>query len=152
MATLQEKLTAHRTDAMRARDADRLSTIRLMLAALQNAQIEAMHPLSDEEAIAVLRKQAKMRRDSIEQFRKGGREDLVRKEEAELVIVESYLPAGMSEEQLRAVVRAVIAESGATGPKEMSTVMRTAMSRLGGQADGRQVQGIVREELAALGG
>lgn len=152
MATLNDTLTADMREALRARDSERLSTLRFLLAALKNAQIEAMHPLDDEEATAVLRKQAKMRRDSIAQFRTGGRDDLVRKEEAELAIIESYLPAAPTEDQIHAVVRTVIAETAASGPKDMSVVMRTAMSRLGSQADGRRVQGIVRDELAALGG
>lgn len=152
MATLDETLSNDMKEAMRAREAERLSTIRMLMAALKNAQIEAMHPLNDEEATAVLRKQAKMRRDSIEQYRKGGREDLASKEEAELGVIEGYLPAALTEEQIRDVVRAAIAETGASGPKEMSVVMRGAMARLSGQADGRVVQGIVRDELAARGG
>jgi uncharacterized protein len=152
MPTLTETLTADMKDAMRAREAERLSTIRLLLSALKNAQIEAMHPLSEDEATAVLRKQAKMRRDSIEQYRKGGREDLAAKEEAELGVIEAYLPAAPSDDQIRAHVRDAIAETGASGPKDMSAVMRATMARLGGQADGRQVQGIVRDELAARGG
>ncbi|HTD79317.1 MAG TPA: GatB/YqeY domain-containing protein [Chloroflexota bacterium] len=152
MATLNERLTADMKAALRARESLRLSTIRLLLAALKNAQIEAMHPLSDEEALAVLRKQARMRHEAIEQYRKGGREDLASKEEAELAINESYLPAAATEDQIRAAVREAIAATGASGPKDMSVVMRTTMSRLGGRAVGRQVQGLVREELATLGG
>jgi uncharacterized protein len=189
MATLNERLTADMKEALRARESLRLSTIRLLLAALKNAQIEAIREqyeqyrkggredleseeeaersvietlsagrrdqekqLSDEEALAVLRKQARMRHEAIEQYRKGGREDLASKEEVELAIIESYLPAAATEDQIRAVVREVIAATGASGPKDMGVVMRTTMSRLGGRADGRQVQGLVREELAALGG
>src|ERR671932_50745 len=152
MTTLNERLMADMKEALRARESLRLSTIRLLLAALKNAQIEAMHPLSDEEATAVLRKQARMRHEAIEQYRKGGREDLASKEEAELAVIESYLPAAATEDQIRAVVRNVIGAIGASGPKDMGVVMRTTMSRLGGRADGRQVQGLVREELAALGG
>ena len=152
MATLQERLTSDMKYALRAHETERLSTIRFVLSAIKNAQIEAMHPLDDAETIAVLRKQAKMRRDSIEQYRGGGREDLANKEEAELAVIESYLPAGLSDEQIRTTVRGVMDETDASGMKDMSSVMRTTMSRLGGQADGRRVQGIVREELAARGG
>ena len=152
MAELLDTLTANLKEAMLARQAERVSTIRLVLSALKNAQIEAMHPLDDGEESGVLRKQAKMRRDSIEQFRRAGREDLATKEEAELAIIETYLPATLSGDQLRAAVRATIDETGANGPQDMSVVMRAVMARLGGQADGRQVQGIVREELAARGG
>ncbi len=101
--------------------------------------------------MSVLRKQAKMRRDSIDQYRKAGREDLAHKEETELAVVDGYLPAAPTTDELRAVVRAAVVETGATGPKDMSAVMRASMARLGGQADGRQIQGIVRDELAALG-
>lgn len=152
MAEIADQLTSDMKDAMRARDKGRLSAIRFTLAALKNAQIEAMHPLSESEETDVLRKQAKMRRDSIDQYRKAGRDDLVAKEETELAVVEHYLPAAPSAEQLREAVRAAIAESGASGPKDMGPVMRATLSRLGGQADGRTVQGIVREELAAMGG
>jgi uncharacterized protein YqeY len=152
MATLNDTLTADMKEALRARESLRLSTIRLLLAALKNAQIEAMHSLSEEEALAVLRKQARMRHEAIEQYRRGGREDLASKEEAELAVIESYLPAAPTEYQIRAVVREAIAATGASGPRDMGVVMRTTMSRLGGRADGRRVQGLVREELAALGG
>ena len=197
MATLNERLTADMKAALRARESLRLSTIRLLLAALKNAQIEAIREqyeqavreqyeqyrkggredleseeeaeravieslsagrrdqekqLSDEEALAVLRKQARMRHEAIEQYRKGGREDLATKEETELAIIESYLPAAATEDQIRAAVREAIAATGASGPKDMGVVMRTTMSRLAGRADGRQVQGLVREELATLGG
>ncbi len=148
---IEERLTADMKEAMRARETARLDAIRFLRAAMKNAEIEAMHPLNDEEAMGVLRKQAKMRRDSIEQYRKAGREDLAHKEETELAVVDGYLPAAPTHDELRAAVRAAIVETGATGPKDMSAVMRASMARLGGQADGRQVQGIVRDELAALG-
>lgn len=152
MAGLTETLQEDMKTAMRAKDAARLSTVRLLIAALKNAQIEAMRQLDEAESTGVLRKQAKMRRDSIEQYRRGNREDLAAKEEAELAIIEGYLPAALDEETLRRAVRETIAETGASGPGDMATVMRTTMSRLGAGADGRQVQGIVREELSAHGG
>jgi len=152
MSPLHEKITNDMKDAMRARDADRLSAIRYLLSAIKYAQIDATHELDDEEIQAVLRKQAKLRRDAIDQYRKAGREDLATKEEAELAITEAYLPAAPGPEQIREIVRAVIAETGATGPREMGTVMKSTLSRLGDQADGRVVQGIVREELAGRGG
>ena len=152
MASITDRLTSDMKSAMRSREQTRLDAIRWLLSTLKNAQIEARRPLDDDEEIAVVRKQAKMRRDALDQYRKAGRDDLVSKEEIELALTESYLPAAPSAEQLRAAVRAVIAETGASGPKDMSAVMRVAMARLGGTADGRQVQGIVREELAARGG
>jgi uncharacterized protein YqeY len=152
MSPLHEKMTNDMKDAMRARDADRLSAIRYLLSAIKYAQIDATHELDDEEIQAVLRKQAKLRRDAIDQYRKAGREDLATKEEAELAITEAYLPAALAPEQIREIVRAVIAETGASGPQGMGMVMKSTLARLGDQADGRVVQGIVREELAARGG
>ena len=121
MTTLNERLTGDMKEALRARESLRLSTIRLLLAGLRNAQIEAMHPLSDEEALAVLRRQARMRYEAIEQYRKGGREDLATKEETELAIIESYLPAAPTEDQMRAVVREVIAETNGRQTPWVST-------------------------------
>ncbi len=152
MASITDRLTNDMKDAMRVRAQTRLDAVRWLLSTLKNAQIEAQHPLNDEEEIAVVRKQAKARRDALDQYRKAGRDDLVAKEESELALTEGYLPAAPSEGQLRETVRAVIAETGAGGLKDMSAVMRASMSRLGGTADGRQVQAIVREELAARGG
>ena len=151
MPTILETLNDDMKTAMRAHESDRLSTIRFVISALKNAKIEAMHDLSDDESIAVLRKQAKMRRDSIEQYRKGNREDLASKEEAELAVIESYLPAAPSGENVRDAVKAAIVSTKATSVGDMSSVMKTAMGILGSTVDGRQVQGIVREELAALG-
>ena len=152
MAQLQDTLTTDLKEAMRARDATRVSTVRLVLAALKNAQIEAMHPLDDAEETAVLRKQARQRRDSIEQFRRGGRDDLAAKEEAELALISAYLPAAPDAAHVRAAVLAAIEATGATGPGDMSSVMRAVMAQLGAEADGRQVQAIVREELSARAG
>ena len=149
MSTLLATLNEDMKTALRARETERLSTIRLLISEVKNARIAAMHDLSDDEVINVLRKQAKMRLDSIEQFRKGGREDLALKEEAELAVIDGYLPAAPSAQQIRDVVRSVIAESGATSVKDLGVVMRSVMSRLGSQVDGRQVQGIVREELTS---
>lgn len=152
MSPLHEKITNDMKDAMRARDADRLSAIRYLLSAIKYAQIEATHELDDEEIQTVLRKQAKLRRDAIDQYRKAGREDLAGKEEAELAVTEAYLPAAPGPEQVREVVRAVIQETGATGPQGMGVVMKATLARFGDQVDGRVIQGIVREELAARGG
>ncbi len=149
MASLQDRLTSDMKDAMRARASERLGVIRFLLNGIKNAQIDALRPLDDEEETNVLRKQAKMRRDSIDQFRKAGRDDLVAKEESELRILEDYLPAAVSEDRMREAVRAVIAETGASGPKEMGAVIGAARTRLSGEIDGRALSTIAREELAA---
>jgi uncharacterized protein len=134
--------------AMKAREELRLSVLRMMKAALKNKQIELSKPLEDEEAVAVLRTLLKQRRDSVEQFRKGGREDLASKEEAESKIIQGYLPAGASEEEIKAAVAAAIAETGAVGAKELGKVMKAAMAKLAGKnADGKRVNEIARAKL-----
>lgn len=134
--------------AMKAREELRLSVLRMMKAALKNKQIELSKPLEDEEAFAVLRTLVKQRRDSVEQFRKGGREDLASKEEAEIKIIQGYLPAAAGDEEIEAAVAAAIAETGATSAKDLGKVMKTAMARLAGKnADGKRVNEIARRKL-----
>lgn len=137
------------TAAVRAGDARRRDIMRLLLAALDNARIAARHELSDDEAVAALQREAKQRRDSIEEYRKGGREDLARAEQEELDVITSYLPAALSEDELRSEVRAVIAEVGATGSSDLGRVMGPLMKRVAGRADGGQVNALVRELLSS---
>jgi uncharacterized protein YqeY len=149
MATIPETVRSHLTDAMRAGDATRRNTLRLVVSALDNARIEAGHPLSDDEAVRVLQREARQRRDSIEEFRKGAREDLVAKEEAELRVIEAYLPQRLDDEELRTIVRETIAQVGASGPGDVGKVMRPLMERVAGRADGRRANEMVREALSA---
>lgn len=148
--TLQEDLKT----AMRARDEVRLRTIRALRAALLEKEIELRQGgeavLTAEQEMAVVQKQAKQRRDAIDQFRAAGREDLVAKEADELVVVERYLPKQLSDVDLERIVRAVVSETGATGPKEMGRVMGPVMGRVAGQADGRRVQAAVKAVLEGL--
>lgn len=148
MADLRAQLTNDLKQAMRDRNEVAVSTIRMLNAAMKNAEIAAMHPLTEQEAEAVLVAQIKQRRDSIEQFRKAGREDLASKEEAELTILSSYLPPPPSPEDVEATIREVVAATGATGPQDMSRVMRTVLDRYAGRVDGKQVAPIVRRMLA----
>lgn len=135
--------------AMKARDAARTSALRMVKAALKNKQIDKRAPLDDGDVLSVLGTLAKQRRESIEQFRSGGREELAAKEEAELAILQEFLPQALGEAEVRAAVAQAVAETGAAGPKDMGKVMSALMPRLKGRADGKLVNALVRE---ALGG
>ncbi len=138
--------------AMKARDEARLSALRMMKTALKNREIEKMAPLDDNESLKVLGTLIKQRKESVEQFRKGGRNEMADKEEAEIVLIEGYMPKAASEEQVVAGVRAVIAEMGAPSMKDMGTVMKQVMARFQGggvRVDGKQVSDIVKRELSA---
>jgi uncharacterized protein len=150
--TIAAQVDADLKDAMRAGDAARRDALRLLRAALKNAEIERRSsdtgPMQESDVRAVIQKQIKQRRDSIEQFRKGGREDLAAKEEAELAVFQSYLPQPVSEDVMRVAVEAVIAETGAQGPKDMGKVMPLALARVGDAADRSALANIVRQLLA----
>jgi uncharacterized protein YqeY len=134
-------------DAMRAGDRVRLGAIRRARAALQNAEIEARGPLSDEAAVRVLRGLVKQHRESIDQFSAAGRDDLVARETEEMAVLEAYLPAQMDEAAISGVVSEVIASEGASGPGDLGRVMKAAMSRIGGRADGKEVRAIAQRLL-----
>ena len=134
--------------ALRAQDALKLSVLRMMKAALMNKKVERGKDVDDAEATAVIRTLAKQRRESVEAFRKGGREDLAAKEEAEIKIVDAYLPAAASDEEIEAAVTAAIAEIGAATAKDIGKVMKGAMAKLAGKnADGKRVNEKVRAKL-----
>ena len=134
--------------AMRDRDAERRDALRLLVAAFDNARIEARHDLDDHEVTSVLQKEAKQRRDSIEEYGKAGRDDLVQGEQFELDIIQTFLPAGLSAEELGALVDETIAEVGAADPDDLGKVMGPLMAKLAGRADGREANALVRERLA----
>lgn len=148
MATLADAIRSDMTEAMRAGDRVRRDTLRLLIAALDNARIAAGRDLDGGEAVAALQREARQRRDSIEEYRKGGRDDLVRREEAELAIIGEYLPDELTEDELRAAVEEAIAEAGASEPGDLGKVMGPLMARVRGRADGRRVNELVRERLA----
>ncbi len=138
--------------AMKDRDARRVGTLRLLVAALRNEEIAKMKKgegLTDDEAIAVISREVKKRRDSIEQYGAAGRADLVTQEQAELDILSSYLPAQMGEDEVRTIVAATIAEVGATSTKDIGQVMKALMPKVKGKADGGMVNKIVKEKLGA---
>lgn len=144
--TIEKDLVA----ALKAQEALKLSVLRMIKAAFMNKKVEHGKPVDDAEALAVLRTLAKQRRESVEAFRKGGREDLASKEEAEIKIVEAYLPAGASDEDIDAAVTAAIAETGASNAKDMGKAMKAAMAKLAGKnADGKRVSEKVRAKLGA---
>jgi uncharacterized protein YqeY len=147
--TLVEQIDKDLVAAMKAKEELRLSVLRMMKTALKLKQTETGKPLEDAQALAVFRTLVKQRHDSAEQFRKGGREAMAAKEEAEIIIVESYLPAAASEEDIDTAVAAAIAETGATTAKDVGKVMKAAMARLAGKnADGKRVSDKVRAKLA----
>lgn len=134
--------------ATKARDKERLSALRMIRSALQNKQIEKRAELTDEEAIGVLTSLVKKSKESIEQFEKGNRGDLVEKEQRELQVILSFMPEQMSQEQLRAELRKIIQELGAKGPKDLGAVMKSAMERLKGRVEGKLVNQVVKELLS----
>src|SRR5579863_299649 len=149
--SLVEQIQKDIIAAMKAREEQRLSTLRMVKSALQNRQIEKMAPLDDKESQAVLATLIKQRKDSVEQFTKGGRQEMADKEAAEIVLIETYLPKAAGEADIVAGVKAAIAEMGAPTMKEMGTVMKNAMARFnaaGMCVDGKMVSEIVRRELA----
>jgi uncharacterized protein YqeY len=147
--TLVARIERATLEAMKARDAARTSALRMAKAALKYREIDKRGPLDDGDALQVLATLAKQRREAIEQFRAGGRVDLAEKEEAELRILQEFLPQALSEEQVRRAVAEAVAEVGATGAKDMGKVMGALMPRVKGKADGKLVNALVRE---ALGG
>lgn len=169
MGKLDAQLTEDLKAAMRGGDTVRRDVIRFLRASLKNAQIarvqasempddaeatraaERDQPLSDAEELAVLQRQIKQRQDAIAQFEQAGRQDLVSRESAQLAILQSYLPAGLSEEAIEALVREVIAETGATGLRDMKLVMLRAIERAAGRADNRAIGEAVRRQLAGDG-
>ena len=146
--TLQEKIQSHLAEAMRNKDQLRLSVLRMMKSALKNKEVEKMKPLEEAECVAVLNTLVKQRKDSVEQFRNGGREELAQKEEAEIKIIEEYLPAAASDDDIRSAVEAAIQETSAASIKDMGRVMKATMSRLAGKTvDGSRVSQLVKENL-----
>src|SRR5947199_9769886 len=136
--SLKEKIVSDLTAAMKAKDADRLSTLRMVKANLMNRQIEKGGELSDEEVTKALQSLVKQRRDSVEQYEKAGRAELAEKERAEIAVIEEYLPRAATREEIEQAVAEAIAETGATSMKEMGAVMKAAMARLAGRKGDRR--------------
>jgi len=148
--TLNDKVGADITAAMKSRDAMRLSALRMLKAAVMNKGVEKGRDLDDAEILQVVASLVKQRRDSIEQFSKAGRTDLVDKETSELAVLQAYLPPSATPEEIDAAVAAAIAEAGATSQKDMGKVMKAVMPKLAGKnADGKAVNEAVRRKLGA---
>jgi hypothetical protein len=148
--TLNEKVGADIAAAMKARDASKLSALRMLKAAVMNKGVEKGRDLDDAEVLQVVASLVKQRRDSIEQFAKAGRTDLVEKETAEVTVLQAYLPPSATSEEIEAAIDAAIAETGASSPKDMGKVMKAVMPRLAGKnADGKAVNEAVRRKLGA---
>jgi uncharacterized protein YqeY len=147
--SLKQQIAGDMVTAMKAKDAARTSTLRMLKSAISYREIEKGGELDDEELAKLLRSQLKQRRDSVEQYEKGGRQDLVDKETAEIAIIEGYLPQAASVEEIEQAVAAAMAETGATSMKEMGAVMKAAMVLLAGKnPDGRIVSETVKKKLA----
>jgi len=146
--SLRERLDADLKQALRGRDRIRLETIRGVRGAMRNREIEVGGALDDEAILRVIRGLVKQRAESIEHYRAGGRADLVEKEEAERAVLEAYLPAAPDAAEIERVVRVVIAEVGASGPRDVGRVMRPALERLGATVDGKLVNETARRLLA----
>ena len=147
MGKLTEQIRADMTESMKARTADRTSTLRMLQSAVKNEQINSGHELSDEEAMVVIRKAVKQRLDSIEQYTKAGRNELAAKEQSEIDILKTYLPPELSDEELEAGLREIIASTGAQSKKDMGKVMKEASAKYKGEVDGRKIQEIVQRLL-----
>jgi uncharacterized protein YqeY len=146
--SLKERIVKDMTAAMKSKEAARLSTLRMVKAAVQNREIEKGGPLTDEETVKLLQSLVKQRRDSVEQYEKAGRAELAEKERAEIAVIEEYLPRAATREEIERAVSEAVAETGATSMKEMGAVMKAAMARLAGRnADGRTVNEVVRSRL-----
>lgn len=145
---LKDQLAGAMKTAAKAKDKLRLTTIRLVRAEIKNREIALRHDLNDDEILKLLGTMVKQRKDSIEQFKKGGREDLVAKEEQELEILNAYLPEPMDAVEIEHIVKTVIAETGAESKKDMGKVMQAVMAKVAGRADGKEVNRMVSSLLS----
>jgi uncharacterized protein len=147
--SLRERLQTEVTAAMRSRNAARLDALRMVLAAVQRAEKEGHHELSDDEMLAVLTRELKVRNESLELFRAGSREDLAAREEAAIAVISEFMPQPLDEAELEALVAQAIAETGVASPREMGKVMSWLGPKTRGRADGKTVAALVSQHLAA---
>ena len=146
--TLKEQITEDMKSAMRAKEAERLGTIRLLLAAIKQREVDERITVDDAGIIAIIEKLIKQRKDSIEQFQKAGRTDLVDQESKELAILQAYMPAQLSAAEVQSAIQKVIADLGASGPQDMCKVIGALKAQLAGKADMGMVSGLVKATLA----
>ncbi len=145
---LQAEISAALKDAMRAKDEAKLASLRLVLTAIKNREKEVRRSLENPEIISLISTQIKQRKESIDHYRKAGRDDLVKAEESELQILEAYMPEQLSEEEMSQALDEVISEVGAVSIKDMGKVMKAAMAKLAGRADGRVINEMVKAKLS----
>ena len=147
---LRDQISSDLTAAMKAKEAERLSVLRMMKAAVRNKEIDLRKELDDAEVLSVLVSLIKQRKDSVEQFTRGGRMDLAEKEAAEIKVIETYMPASVTDEEIAQAVEAVIRETGAASVKDLGKVMKGCMARFSGRSvDGAKVSALVKEKLAS---
>ena len=146
--SLKERITEDMKAAMRAKDSERLGAIRMLTAAIKQKEVDERVELDDAGVVGIVDKLLKQRKDSIDAFQKAGRQDLADKEQAEVVVLQAYLPARLSADEIKAEVRAIVAELGAKGPGDMGKVVGAAKQRLAGKADMGQVSAAVKAALA----
>ena len=146
--SLKDQITDDMKAAMRAKESERLATIRLLIAEIKRKEVDERIELTDAQVLAVVEKMIKQRKDSITQFENGGRQDLADKEKAELTVLSAYMPAGLSDEEVAAEVAAAVAASGAAGPQDMGKVMGILKPKLAGRADMTAVSSQVKKALA----
>lgn len=144
----KEKLSQALKEAMKAKDALRKRVVRMAMASIKNAEIDKKGELEEPDVLAIIQKEVKARHETIEGAKKAGRDDLVSEADAEIAVLERYLPQALSREELETLVKEAIAESGATSPKEMGLVMKVLMPKVRGRADGKEANQIVRELLS----
>jgi hypothetical protein len=146
--SLKDQITDDMKAAMRAKDSERLSTIRLLIAEIKRKEVDERVEVDDAQVVAIVEKMIKQRKDSITQFENGGRQDLADKEKSELTVLTTYMPAGLSDEEVAAEVAAAVAASGAAGPQDMGKVMGILKPKLAGRADMTAVSAQVKKALA----
>jgi hypothetical protein len=150
MPSLKEQLDADLKEAQKARDMIRVNVIRMLKTTIKNREVEKIGELTDQELLQAVNAQVKTRLEAIEGFKKGGRDESVKKEEAELAILKAYLPAQLSKEELVALIEKAVTETEAAGPRDMGKVMKALMGDVTGKADGKLVSELVKEKLTSL--
>lgn len=145
--SLREDITSDMKGAMKAGEKEKLATLRLLVNSIKNKEIDAKHELTDEEVHEVIGTMVRQRQDSIEQYTKGGRDDLAEKEKSEMELLKSYLPPQLSEDEVREIVKEVVTETGASGMGDMGKVMKGVMPKVKGKAEGKMVNAVVKEVL-----
>lgn len=145
---LKSKLNQDLKEAMKAKDEVKLRTVRMLLAAIRNFEVEKMRPATDEEIFQIMSKEIKKRQEAIEMYEKGNRQDLAQAERLEVQIIQSYMPQQMSEEEIRELAKRIITELGLSSPKDVGTAMKAIMPHVKGRADGKLVNRIVSELLS----